>query len=395
MTWFVFCYWYEPDAPKDPVGLVRIWSMARHLGQLGDHVIVFPPRYASSSGHRGFTTIAIPLIPWPFLRPISYVLGSFLAGLWVARKRRPSTVYYRWMASPHPLLFGRLFRSSCICEVNGEPAPNWKNGKGEIKKRIQDWIARQTLRRCDRLVVLTEGLRDLVIQRYGALPHHVIVLPSGTDTDLFTARDRLVCRQRTALDPEAEYIGFVGTFFQYQGLDCLLEAFALVRKRRPSASLLLVGDGEADQPLRDQAERLGLTQAITRTGRVPYAQVPDLIGAMNVCVAPFCAQRGETSPVKLFDYLACGRPAIASAIPSVSAIFSEKQGVVLVPPDDPVSLAASLLRALENPEWAAELGRRGRQFVEQRYDWARLASSLKARLHNEPPPSVHANSGLL
>ena len=395
MTWFVFCYWYEPDAPEDPVGLVRIWSLARHLGRLGDHVTVFPPRYASSRGHRGFKTIAIPLMGWPFLRPMSYVLGSFLAGLWVARERRPSTVYYRWMVSPHPLLLARLFRSSCICEVNGEPAPDWERGKWGIKHRMQHWIAAQTLRRCDQLVVLTEGLRDLVIKRYGAAPERVMVLPSGTDMDVFAPRDRRLCRQRTRLDPEAEYIGFVGTFFYYQGLESLLAAFAVVRKRGPSVGLLLVGEGEAARPLRAQAERLGLAKAITWTGRVPYAQVPDWVGSMNVCVAPFCAQRGETSPVKIFDYLACGRPTVASAIPSVSAIFSEERGVVLVPPDDPTSLAESILQLLEDPQRAAELGRRGRQFVEQRYDWSRLVSSLKARLQNEPLPSAHANSGLL
>ena len=395
MTWFLFCYWYEPDAPEDPVGLVRIWELAQHLSRAGEQVTVFPPRYASSHGHREFETISIPLIARSFLRPLSYVIGSFLAGLRAAYAARPIVVYYRWMASPHPLLLARLLRSVCVCEINGEPVPEWHGSGRGMLDSCRDWLARQTLRRCDRVVVLTEGLRDMVIRRYQTKPERVIVLPSGTDTDLYQPRNRQACRQRLGLDPESEYIGFVGTFFQYQGLDRLLDAFAHIRNQKPTVRLLLVGDGETADALKQQAARLGLTHAITFTGRVPYGQVPDFIATMNVCVAPFTADRGETSPVKLFDYLACGRPAIASAIPSVSALFSEARGVKLVPPDDPRSLAAALLQVLERPDEAEELGRRGRQFVEQRYSWARLTLTLKEWLKKEPGHAVQANPSLL
>ncbi len=395
MTWFLFCYWYEPDAPRDPVGLVRMWTLARQLAHLGDPVTVFPPRYASARNQTAFETVGIPVLSWPVLRPLSYAAGSFFAGLVIALRRKPAVVYYRWMTSPHPLLIARLLGSLCVCEVNGEPVPDWSGGRTGIGGRLRHWMAGQALRRCDRLVVLTEGLRNLVVTRYGVSAERVAVLPSGTDTQLFSPRDRLECRLLAGLDSQAEYVGFVGSFYEYQGLDCLLEAFVSIRRRRPSVKLLLVGDGERAQSLRDQAARLGLGEAVIWTGRVSYAKVPSLIGAMDVCVAPFCGDRGETSPVKLFDYLACGRPAVASSIPSVSAVFSGRRGVVLVPPDDADALAASLLSLLENPESAAELGRRGREFVEHRYSWSRLARELRDWLQREPTPAAHANPGLL
>jgi glycosyltransferase involved in cell wall biosynthesis len=256
-------------------------------------------------------------------------------------------------------------------------------------------MAHKTIHRCDRLVVLTEGLRNLVIDRYGASPERVLVIPSGSDTELFTPCDRLACRQRVGLDVEAEYIGFVGSFYQYQGLTCLLDAFALIREQKASVRLLLVGDGEAGRSLQEQAAKLDLAGAIVWTGRVPYAQVPDLIGAMDVCAAPFSADRGETSPVKLFDYLACGRPTVASAIPAVSKIFSDGQGVVLVPPDNPSALASALLSLLENPQRAAELGQHGRRFVEERYGWGGLTERLRQWLQRDPSLPTHANSSIL
>lgn len=384
MTWFLFCYWYEPDAPKDPVGLVRIWSLARHLSRLGDEVLVFPPRYRSARGHLGFQTVRIPLLGAPLLRPLSYAVGSFLAGLAVGLKKKPEVVYYRWMESPHPLLLARWWGALCVCEISGEPVPDWTPACKGFKARFRHWLAGLAIRHADRVVVLTEGLRRLMVERYGVRPDRVEVFPSGTDSEQFHPKDRADSRRLLGLDPNAEYVGFVGSFFHYQGLGCLVDALVLLRKHRASARLLLVGDGEAAGSLRAQARRVGVEQAIVWAGRVPYARVPTWIGAMDVCVAPFRGDRGETSPVKVFDYLACGRPTVASAIPSVAAIFSEAQGVLLVPPDDPDALAASLLHLLSHPGVAADLGRRGRQFVEYRYSWGAMVARLRPWLRSEP-----------
>ncbi len=395
MTWFVFCYWYEPDAPKDPVGLVRIWSLARHLTRLGDSVSVFPPRYRSAQGHQGFRTLPVPLLMLPILRPLSYAVNSLVAALLAGLWRKPDVVYYRWMESLHPLLLARWWGALCVCEISGEPVPDWSREGAGFKSRLRHWLAGLAIRKADRLVVLTEGLKHLMVARYGAQPARVEVLPSGTDSELFHPKDRTISRRLVGLDPDPEYVGFVGSFFHYQGLGCLMDAVALLRKQRASVHLLLVGDGEAAESLRAQARRLGLPQAITWTGRVPYAQVPTWIGAMDLCVAPFRGDRGETSPVKVFDYLACGRPTVASAIPSVTGIFSEDQGVLLVPPDDPPALAAALLHLLNHPATATDLGRRGRLFVEQQHSWGSMVATLRRWVRAEPMASPHAHPPVL
>jgi glycosyltransferase involved in cell wall biosynthesis len=395
VTWLLFAYWYEPEAPSDPVGLVRIWQLGRHLADLGDTVTILAPNYASTRRQRDLRIAGIPLLPVPLLRPLSYVIGSWLAGLAFALRRTPDVVYYRWMDSPHPLVLARLLGRQCVCEVNGEPVPDWDTARSGALTRVKHWLARQTLRRCDRVVVLTEGLRDLVVQRYGVAPGATIILPSATDTERFHPEHPREARRRLWLDPEGAYIGFVGSFYRYQGLTCLLEAFATLRGRRPATRLLLVGDGEAAPSLREQAIRLNVAEAIIWTGRVPYERVPDFINAMDVCVAPFRGDRGETSPVKVFDYLACGRPTVVSAIPSVASLFSEGDGVVLVPPDDPVALTGALNRVLEDPRWADELGRRGRGVACARFGWARVAEQLRDWVGKGQGASAHADSCVL
>ena len=116
---------------------------------------------------------------------------------------------------------------------------------------------------------------------------------------------------------------------------------------------------------------------------------------MTLCVAPFRGDRGETSPVKVFDYLACGRPVIASAIPSVSAIFSIEAGVALVPPDDPVSLAEAVVALLDDRERQFHMAKQGRRFIEQDYSWMHLTTRLKEWLASRPAPIHHAHSSVL
>lgn len=395
MNWWVCCYWHEPDAPTDPVGLVRIWALADALVSAGDDVTVFAPKYRSALVPRRSRVVPIAMLPGSIIRPVSYAVLAFLSGLWRGLRQRPKMVYYRWMESLHPLLLARIFGATCICEVNGEPVPPW--GAGGWRGRLTHALASFALRRCDRVVVLTEGLGQLVQTRYGVAAAQVALLPSGSDVSLFYPRERGRCVREAGLDPACEYIGFVGSFYQYQGLTTLLGAFERLHARRSSVRLVMVGDGEEAAALREQAAQRGLSSWITWTGRVPYAQVPLLIGAMDVCVAPFCGDRGETSPVKIFDYLACGKPVVASAIPSVAALFAQSNGVVLVEPDCAESLADAVLALLDQPEESRRLGSDGRTFVEKRFGWEAIVRGLRDLAkpmapHYQHQQRVHSNN---
>ncbi|HWF60303.1 MAG TPA: glycosyltransferase family 4 protein [Nitrospira sp.] len=395
MTWFFFCYWYEPDAPHDPVGLVRIWRLAEALSNVGDRVTIFPPRYRSAFAQRVCTVIPIRLIHLPLIRPLSYALLSFVRGLMQALVARPDIVYYRWMDSPHALILAKLLRVPCVCEVNGEPVPQWPVNQRRFVHEFKHLLAQLALKRCDRIVVLTEGLRALLQERYGVSLERIVVLPSGTDVERFAARDAVASRLELGLLPNRSYVGFVGSFYRYQGLACLLDAMMLVKRVCPSAELLLVGDGEATEELKQQAKGIGFDCSITWVGRVPYWEVPTWIGAMSVCVAPFHRDRGETSPVKLFDYLACHRPVVASAIPSVVSTFTADSGVQLVQPDDPRPLADAILALLNDPGRCARLGKQGRQFVEERFSWTAIVEQLRQWVGKDLGVIRHAHSHVL
>jgi len=299
------------------------------------------------------------------------------------------------MDSPHALILAKLLGVPCVCEVNGEPVPQWPENQRKCVRGFKHWLAQLALKRCDRIVVLTEGLRTLLQERYGVPLERIVVLPSGTDVQRFAARDAVACRLELGLLPNRLYVGFVGSFYRYQGLACLLDAMISVKRAYPAAELLFVGDGEATEELKQQAKGMGLEGSITWVGRVPYWEVPTWIGAMSVCVAPFRGDRGETSPVKLLDYLACHRPVVASAIPSVVSTFTEDSGVQLVQPDDPCPLADAILVLLNDPGLCALLGRQGRQFVEKRFSWTAIVAQLRQWVGQDLGVIRHAHSHVL
>jgi glycosyltransferase involved in cell wall biosynthesis len=247
----------------------------------------------------------------------------------------------------------------------------------------------------DHIVVLTEGLKDLLVNCYGVVGQRIVVLPSGTDVQRFTSRDAAGCRRELGLPPDRLYVGFVGSFYRYQGLQCLLEAMPKIKRVCPNAHLLLVGDGEAAGELRVVTERAGLESSVTWTGRVPYQKVPAWIGAMNVCVAPFRADRGETSPVKIFDYLACRRPVVASAISCVETTFTADSGVQLVPPDNSDLLADAVIALLHDPARCAAMGEQGRHFVERTFSWTHIVNRLRGWLGGSEGSPHHAHSRVL
>jgi len=299
------------------------------------------------------------------------------------------------MDSPHALILAKLLRVPCVCEVNGEPVPDWLGDRTLWVRRLKGLLARLAFKHCDRIVVLTDGLRGLLHDRYGVPLERIAVLPSGTDEQQFAPRDPVASRLELGLLPARPYIGFVGSFYRYQGLSCLLDAMVLITEACPTAQLVLVGDGEVVDELKQQARRLGMEDNITWTGRVPYWEVPVWIGAMNLCVAPFCGDRGETSPVKIFDYLACQRPVVASAIPSVVSTFTPDSGVQLTASDQARPLADAIITLLNDPARCTVMGQQGRRFIEGRFSWTAIVEQLRHWLSEDIMGSHHAHSHIL
>jgi len=211
-------------------------------------------------------------------------------------------------------------------------------------------------------------------------------VPSGTDVDHFGPADAGECRRRLGLPEAAFVVGFVGLCYRHQGVPTLLDAIARLRPRVRGAMGLIVGDGAMRGAWERHAREGSVADIVRFAGQVPYADVPAWLGAMDVVAAPFTGDRGETSPFKVLDAMACARPVVASSLDSVRWLAGPGDVLTLVPPDDPGALADALGVLAADPARRADLGLRGRRFVCAHHSWDRLAAALEPVLAGRATP---------
>ena len=136
-------------------------------------------------------------------------------------------------------------------------------------------------------------------------------------------------RAELRLEESEKYVCFVGNLAAWQGVEFLIYAAPLILEKCPDVRFLVVGDGAMKNKLLEITSELGLSDKIIFTGRVPYESVPLYINAADVCVAPFIKGRNAKiglSALKTYEYLACGKPIVASSIPGVKDLIELSGG---------------------------------------------------------------------
>jgi glycosyltransferase involved in cell wall biosynthesis len=184
--------------------------------------------------------------------------------------------------------------------------------------------------------------------------------------------------------PAAErWILYLGTLVRERELDFLIRVLAIVRERVPATKLLLVGRGEQPEDeaaLRREAQRLGLSDALEITGWLPMQRGWDYVRAADVCLSPYLPIPilRSTSPTKLVEYMALGRPVVANDHPEQSLVLKQS-GAGLVTPWVEQSFAEAVIHLLLHEEEARAMGRAGRAFVEQYRTHTRMADLVESR----------------
>ena len=269
-----------------------------------------------------------------------------------------------------------------LLEVNAPLCLEHERVRGLHLGDLARAIERRTWCDTSALLAVSEPLRARALE-IGASAERVHVLPNGVAAERFATDAAAGERCRTSLGLGAgPVIGFVGSLKAWHGTEVLLRAFTALRSRVPSAQLLVVGDGPTADALRREAAARGIAAAVHFTGAVEHGAIPTLLAAMDVAVAPYLpADDFYFSPIKVYEYMAAGRPVVASRLGEMAPLGAAGL-LCAVEPGDSDSLAGGIEAVLAAPEAAAARAARARTWVGKERTWeanARRALALAAR----------------
>lgn len=266
-----------------------------------------------------------------------------------------------------------VYESHAFAPASAQALPELVSGGAPAAASKQRRLLRRERRvwlRAEGYVVVPRSLQAELVRQFGPR-EHAAVIPNGVRITM----TRQFVPPKTPVIP---LIVYAGHLYPWKGVDVVLRSLPLL----PEVALKIVGGfpSERDLPrLQALARDLGVTERVTFTGLVDRARVPALLAAADILVlpnVPVSASAGHTSPLKLFEYLAVGKPIVASDLPAIREVLRDGQNAVLVEPGRPDALAAGIRRVLEDRTLAERIAR-GAFDEAPDYSWDRRAERIE------------------
>lgn len=245
--------------------------------------------------------------------------------------------------------------------------------EGSLRYRLTRRMETYALRNAAHVFTICEGLRADIVAR-GLPTGGVTVIPNAVDIESFDVGGQPDAQLSARLGLAGkQVVGFIGSFYAYEGLDLLLQALPELLQRRPDVRLLLVGGGPQDAALKAQAQAMGLADKVVFTGRVPHDEVQRYYDLVDVLAYPRHSMRLTelVTPLKPLEAMAQGRLLVASDVGGHKELIRHRETGLLFKAGDPSALAMTLNDALADPQLAADIRTAGRRFVETERTWRR------------------------
>lgn len=321
--------------PKDPAA-----ALARNVDLAGALVERLRPAvlHAATDHHNGQVALALRE---RYGIPVVYEVRGFLEDSWLAHdpRRRDTDPFYR-------------------------------------ARRARETACMQA---ADLVVTLGAAMRDDIVAR-GVDPAKVLIVPNAVDeTFLAPLPDGAPLRAELGIEPGTVVIGTTTSFYRFEGLDVLIDAFAELRGSGAPVRLLLVGDGPERPALRRRAARLGVADVTHFTGRVPAEEIRRYHAVLDVFVVPRRNDRvcQYVTPLKPIEAMASGLPVVASDVKALREIVEPEVTGGLIPPEDSGALAKYLEKLVYTPELRRNMGRAGRDRINGDRTWKANAARYR------------------
>jgi glycosyltransferase involved in cell wall biosynthesis len=369
------------DMRKEGGGKTHFIEVARNLQNLGNDILVVIPGYWPRDGRN--YNLNIRYVPTFKKNVFSYLIYEFINMFYLIYyilNFKPDVIYSRSVLLDimHPII-ARLMGVPYVIEKNGIMEDEFRvRGINEIIIKVLRVAEQVNLFLSKMIVCVTKEMKNEFARRYKISSDKMKVIANGVNVDLFRPLDKHECRRRLNLEENVFYVGFIGSFTPWQGVEDLIEVSNKLKIDGYSQiKYLLIGDGELETDLIMQVHKYGIEDRIILKGRVNYKDVPGYINAFDIC---YLGKKGLSfgfSPLKLYEYLACARPVIASRFSGIIEVIDEGGCGYLFEPGNVDELAERIIQGFKQQETLKTIGLKGRRLVENKYSWRVTAEKVQ------------------
>ena len=353
---------------------VHVEELTNALKEAGHELLFVCPEFADKAefgGEGGIATKLKSMLPKSIyeLLELTYSLLIIFKLVKVILKFKPEFIYERYnLYQPAGVIIAKLFKIPLLLEVNAPLVQERARYSGLALPRFAKMIEDFTWRNATYVLPVTQVLAEHVVKA-GVRRDKIVVIPNGINQNVLEQLDKKAQDKSKKTDI---VIGFTGFINPWHKLDKALDAIAKIGNK--DIKFICVGEGDIRADLEAQARHLGIADQVTFTGLVTRDEVFGYVAQFDIALQPSVTE--YASPLKLFEYLACGALVIAPDMPNIREILSE-DNAILFDPNMEDDFRDKLVNALENFEDYTEIKRAAREAIElQKLTWQNNASRV-------------------
>jgi glycosyltransferase involved in cell wall biosynthesis len=279
-----------------------------------------------------------------------------------------------------------IFRKKLVFEINGIANEERRLKKDSFFNGILVFFIKRAegvaTRYSGKLICVAPQIKLYLSEQFDCPPEKIEVISNGVNTKLFSpmyGSPLLVTwKERLGIRSSDTVIAYVGNLAPWQGIGEVIDiAFRLLSKNN-DLKFLIVGEGPLKSLLLKKVLNSGYDRNIVFTGMVNHEEIPFIINLADICVAPLKVVTG--SPIKVFEYMACGKPVVASRIEGLEFIETEGAGRLTLP-EDIAGLEEALSELIREPLKRADMGHKGLQIARERFSWESRVGEIEDLLN--------------
>ena len=279
-----------------------------------------------------------------------------------------------------PLLCFKPLGVKNVSEINGLDSEQKRlYGLATWKIRVSEWFNAICYILADAIVVVTEEIKDCIVSRYPKISKKVHVVTNGANIEVSKPIPKELACSALGLNPDLTYMIFVGSLKKWHGVKNAIVALEKLIQQGRKLELIIVGAGPEKERLESVVKMKKLYDHTIFAGKVKHDMVPFYVGASYLCLAPFDRSRNEVTglaPLKIFEYMACGKPIVATRVGGLERMIARHNCGVAIEPEKIDCFVEAITGLISQPGLAEHMGRNGREAAEKYYAWPAISQKL-------------------